>query len=64
MTEDQFEQEALGWLNDVGYALANGSLKSLLMARIPNALITRTRCCHSDCVRRSTALTQTFPCGA
>ena len=24
MTEDQFEQEALGWLGDVGYALANG----------------------------------------
>lgn len=24
MTEDQFEQEALGWLSDVGYALANG----------------------------------------
>jgi type I restriction enzyme R subunit len=24
MTEDQLEQEALGWLSDVGYTLLNG----------------------------------------
>jgi type I restriction enzyme R subunit len=24
MTEDQLEQEALSWLNDVGYTLLNG----------------------------------------
>lgn len=49
MTEDQLEQETLGWLAEAGYT----HLKARTSPR--NAPTTAKSSCRSVCVKRSTA---------
>jgi hypothetical protein len=54
MTEDHLEQEALGWLAEVGYDTLHGpDIAPDGAAR--SALATSRCCCLSACARRSIA---------